>query len=99
MASMTLDFPEPLGPTIEEKDCGVSGRAGRASVCLMEGSDFLPASVRLEILKDNLVHDEPACVRRVRRGRDGRRRGDGGEHRARQGNKKDLLGRWVKVHK
>lgn len=34
MASMTLDLPEPLGPTTEEKDCevGVLDRGGGAGL-------------------------------------------------------------------
>lgn len=66
---MVLDFPDPLGPTMAEKDCRARGVDGRSATTegdaregarahLVEGPDLLPSCVRFEVLEDHLVDDE-----------------------------------------
>lgn len=58
-----FDFPEPLGPTMEEKDYREGKISGESSALtnkenayLMEWPDLLPTSIRLEVDQDHLVY-------------------------------------------
>ena len=105
MASITFDFPLPLGPTTAEKDCGrytggiwsfntphkqlqqasspclpvkrsgtAQGRRLTATTmhlqpCLVEWTDTLLASIRLEVFQYHLTnHQAPALLRPLGRG-------------------------------
>jgi hypothetical protein len=60
-ASIVFDFPEPLGPTIAEKDLRTSVIECQRhnGIYLVEWTNFLTAGIALEIDQRHLVNHKP----------------------------------------